>query len=488
MDKRYIGIDIGSLHSHAVQLAVSSDGLCVEKTFSTEMRRDTDSPQQFLRNIFAELAFDRRADVAVAVPPESVFFRTVEADSQDGEKVRVDESFAVERNFPVEPGRAVCQAYPYHRLEAGKYRVLTAATKTDALADRLKLLTEAKIKPILMDASVFAIHSVVIQNYPETESTSVIVVHLDKSHFTAAIADDNKIIAVRKLPIESDRQIADLLSDDFIELAAREVRFTWQRVFGESIREGTRLYLVAESSVCEQLESAFERLGCRTVVVEPFARVKVSPQCKADASVAVAEGLALRLASPEIGGGVNFLKAYKDSLGAKANLKRELLGCAALIGAIFLVWVSTLFVRVSYYKSKHSQITGRIKEVFENTLPEEKNIVNPLVQLDRKLETLRADCVLFGALRRAGPLEILHTISTSLPTEANIQINEMLVGSESVRLTGTGNSFESIYDWQRQLEKNPMFSAVEIQDIRTVDTDNVVFFNLLIWPTASEQT
>jgi Tfp pilus assembly protein PilN len=81
---------------------------------------------------------------------------------------------------------------------------------------------------------------------------------------------------------------------------------------------------------------------------------------------------------------------------------------------------------------------------------------------------------------RLGPFEVLHAITTSIPAEANININSMLITTESVRLTGTSQSFESVYNWQRSLEKIQGFSNMDVQNIRREPESQLVHFTMSI--------
>ncbi len=69
----------------------------------------------------------------------------------------------------------------------------------------------------------------------------------------------------------------------------------------------------------------------------------------------------------------------------KLNLRKELITCAALVGAIAVFWLLGLFVRLSILEANYARIKNQIRDVFQTALPQEKNIVNPLVQLEQKL-------------------------------------------------------------------------------------------------------
>src|SRR4030042_7044371 len=81
MVKRCIGIDIGPAVGRAVQIVGASGGFRIEKAFSTQTRRASDSLPEILRGLFAKFGFDRRAAVAASMPQDGVFFRILQTDA-----------------------------------------------------------------------------------------------------------------------------------------------------------------------------------------------------------------------------------------------------------------------------------------------------------------------------------------------------------------------------------------------------------------------
>ena len=113
---------------------------------------------------------------------------------------------------------------------------------------------------------------------------------------------------------------------------------------------------------------------------------------------------------------------------------------------------------------------------------EEKNIVNPLVQLEQKLGSFRKDYQLFASFYPANlsPLKVLHGITSNTPSQGNIRIDDLLITTESVRLKGTCDSFDSVYQWQRLLQDIPGFTPVDVQDVQKDARANVIHFIILI--------
>lgn len=490
MIKRSIGIDIGSFGLCAVQASRATGQFRIEKTFSTPTRRSSDSMPDILRSLASQHGFDRRAEVAISMPHNTVFFRNLAACSGNVEQAHELADSVLEHNFPMQSDEIVAQSCSHHQLPGEEYSVLTAAVARKSLHERLNTLAGTRMNPALVDAVIFAIHSTITVNHPEIKTGKAIIAYVDEHYIALAITQDNNILIVRNIIIDSlSGNDADLAQKRIAETLSNEVKITWQKVFRCEIEENTRIYLASGDCGLSGLEALVEEHPhCQAIAVNPYARVESSSDSHSDASICVAEGLALRALAPEETTGVNFLENDNAEVKPTFDLKKDFKICAKLVAAIAVISLIGLFIQSSRLETRYTDIKNEIKEVFQQTLPEEKNIVNPLVQLEQKLQSLQKDYSLFGPVSGAttGPAEILYAITKSLPLGASISIDSMLITTDSVRLTGTSRSFEPMYNWQRLLQDIPQFSTVDVQDIRRQQNGELVNFTILISLTTPE--
>lgn len=484
MVKRCIGIDIGFSYLRAVQIMRTEDELCIEKVFSAQTRQSKDSPQEILSQLSSKHGFDRRSDVAISMPHDAVFFRNLETDFAGLEQIRQVPRSALEHNFPIEPDQIVAQACSHRRLPDDKYSVLTAAVSKTSLSEILNIFAGAKIRPNLVETAIFALHSTIAINHPEIATGQAIIAYIDESYLTLAVTENNNILIVRNFPIvsRSDNN-TDSIQDHVAELLACEAEVTWQKVFGTDIEEETKIYMAFGGDVSGDLDAAVtESLRCQIVKVEPYAGIKCSPEHNGGKAICVAEGLALRAIAPEKNLGINFLEVNNADTKPTSDLRKELIICAALTAAIIVVSFVGLFVRLFHLESKYTNIKSEIRKVFQNTLPEEKNIVNPLAQLEQQLVSFQKDNQLFASFHPTSltPLKVLHNITTNTPSESNIRINDLLITTESVRLKGTCDSFDSVYQWQRLLQEIDGFTLVDVQNPQRNPKGDAIHFTILI--------
>lgn len=494
MVKRCIGIDIGPSHLCAVQISRTGEKFCVEKVFGTQTRRSEDSQSEILRSLTGRFGFDRHADVAISMPNDAVFFKNLETDFASLGQLRTGNFSLLEHNFPIQPDEIVGQVCSYRRLpESENWSVLAAAVTRASLYETLKTLAGAKMHPRLVDTPIFAIHAAVVVNHPEIMTGRAIIAYIDESHLVLAVTGDGDILLVRNIPIVAASDNGSSSPEGRIAaILAREAHISWQRIFGTDIAQEIKIYLVTAED-CEYLQPLIEEiLHCQATIVDPYARVEAAADClvweepsvarKADFPVCVAEGLALRVLAAEQTKGLNFLQPRIADIGPKLNLKKELVTCAALVGAIAVFWLLGLFVRLSYLEADYAQIKDEIEEVFQAVLPDEKNIVNPLVQLEQKLASFRKDYQLFASFYPAalGPLEVLRSISITIPPQANLKVDDLLIGADTVSVKGTSDSFESVYQWQRLLCNVNGFRSVDVQNVQKEPRSGTVNFTIVL--------
>jgi Tfp pilus assembly PilM family ATPase len=490
MAKRCIGIDIDSQHLRAVQMARTGQKFRIEKVFCTQTRRSTDSMPDILTSLTSRHGFDRRADMAISIPHNAVFFRDLEIDSIDPEQIQKHNPLVLEHNFPIETDDILAQVYAYRPLPDERHSVLVAATAREALEERLDLLADMKMRPKIVDSAIFAVHSAIALNHPEIVTETAAIAYIDESYLTLALAQSNEIFLVRNIPIVPRSERPHLALEQIAEVVSREAQITWRRVLPVESEQEAKIYLVAPSSIAAGLKARLEdNLHCQTVIVDPCARMQCSTRCNADWQMCVAEGLALRALAPEKTTGVNFLDAGNAQTKAPFSPKKEVAICAALAAAIAVFSLVGLFVRLSHLEANYANVKGQITELFRRTLPDEKNIVSPLAQLQQKLDSVRRDYRRFESFSptRATPLQVLRTVSTNTPPHTNIEIRDLLVGADSVRLTGTCDSFGSFYEYQRLLAEIPYYGLVDVQDVHKEPKSDTVRFTILLSAAPMEQ-
>jgi Tfp pilus assembly PilM family ATPase len=443
------------------------DGPLLEKVFGTQTRRSTDSVSAILRSLVAEHGFDRRADVAVCLPAQTVSFVEVQTDAAGLQALRAGETLKLQNDLPIPVEDAIIQICSARTLPENKYDVVLAATAGDTVREQLRLLEEGNIHPSTVDAPILATQATLAANHPDTMTATTVILCVDESILTLAVMQEGTILIVRNIPVVCDDDWS-LSVEQTAEIIEREVEITWRKLFGAGPDGNLYILLAATSKAVEQLVPAIrEKIECRIAVVDPYARVKKSGDVvDADLSMSVAVGLALRALVCESRDPCDFLAAYNIRTRPGSRLKRELIVCTSLVVITAGIWFLGLFVRLSALESEYAGLKGRIQTVFRQALPQEKNIVDPLAQLQQKLDAVRDEYKAASSFGpgRFSPLEIWHMLATHTPKDGNLKFHDLTITTDFVQAVGSCDSFAVISEWQRLLKQIPGFDTVHVQD------------------------
>jgi len=464
MTKKSIGIDIGRSHVRAVQIARTSDGFRVEKTFGIQTRRSTDSATDILRSLTTEHDFDRHAQVAVSLPHHAIFFADTEIDGETLNALRRGDISALKDYFPIPSHEAIIQVCSARKQGQDRHLVLVAATSNELLGQQLDLLRTDKIDPVLVDTPITAAHTAVAYNHPDSSEGTALILHVDELTLGLAVIQDGDILAVRNIPVRmSPSHNTESLTRQVTDVLGREIEITWQKLFGADTETNLRIFLISAAQTAQDLATAIEgEVDCNLTVVDPYAHIEGPGHADENYPVCVAEGLALRKLLPPEYGQVNFLAARQTRAKGRPNVKKQLAVSGSLLGGIIAIWIIGLILQLTHLESQYATVRANIQDVFHRTLPGEKS-VSPLVQLQQATETFKQN---FGALTsfqrgRLTPLEILYALSTRPPTEGNPKLDDLFIDADSVRIIGSCDSFAAFSDWQRTIEELPDLHIVE---------------------------
>jgi general secretion pathway protein L len=189
----------------------------------------------------------------------------------------------------------------------------------------------------------------------------------------------------------------------------------------------------------------------------------------------------LSLALMEIQGtkGFNFRKGPFASKKFWEENKKNLIQSGALL---FLVLVLALFsVSLdSYLMGKRlTRLNHEITDIFTSTFPEVKKVVDPVEQMRIKIREAKKDA-LFPEGSETQPLaiDILNTLSTRIPKDVDVILTRLVLGSESVVISGDTDTFNSVDNIKSRLEQSGLFKKITISSANIDKSDKRVHFNL----------
>lgn len=480
--KRVIGIDAGTYHFSAVQMVRNADRFCIERIYSTRTRRTSDRPSAILKTLFDDHGFDRRAAIAAAMPYGTVFFRNLEISSDSPKNDPLDRSI-IQNNFPIAASDIIWQVCDQHKSESNAKTMLVSAVSKPALQKRIELFEAANAYPRIMDAPIFALHAAVVENHPQIANDRAMLLYIDETYVTIAVSDQNHLVMIRDMPISDTLNGKDPQAmEQTLNRIAEELVLTYRHVFKTDPDTAVKIYWMKAYDVCDAAGERFaEKTTLQMVPVDPFTNVNRLSELKPDNSITLAEGLALRLLQPERFSGADFFKKKFDRFSSALDIKKEIKTYAALAASIVVVGIAGLFVQRWHLERQYGRLKQQINRLFSQTVPEEKNIVNPVIQLQQKIDQSQKSYRQLGFLdRTAGPLEVLYILSKTMPDDAAVALESFLMNQRKIYITANASSFHNAHQWREALAESQMLESVEIQDIKKQTDRSMVTFTMVM--------
>lgn len=487
--KRSIGIDISRDKVRVVQLGHSRGRLSLEQACVQQIPNSTSLNENsvtdlrtLIKAIMTQEGFDTHATATVAMPSDRVFFHSFRTELSKDEDVRRLLKFELEDDFPVPFDDLVADICSCRELKEHKRQFLVGAVSRSELRDWVKILTEAGVECSVVTADACALHTALAFSHDLAYKLPSIIIYADGSRTILAISENNRLVCVRNLNYQDVSVNEDNTSTVTASMLTREIELTWRAIFNSCSPVPTRILVSGNNELIQNLSEALTKeTNYEIIILDPFVRIRCPAQQHVDSELTIALGLALMGANKNIDV-LNFLAADALKEDQKVKTKQSALVFGVLLLAIGILLVGNLFIQLNTLESQRQSIKRQIRQVFIQTLPEEKRIVNELAQMTEQFERLKAEYSTFATAisNRTSPLRILQGISEKITPDENISVSNISINAESVRLSGTATSFESVDNVISMLHQIDEFDRVELQSTDIDPRSSRLRFSLLI--------
>jgi len=471
--KRSIGIDINRDKISIVQLCFNRGELSLERSCTREIPESGSSEEKstadikaLINSMITEENFDTSAKVTVTGPANKVFFQNFRTDLSANEDVQQLLKFELEDDFPIPFDELVAGICGSRELKGDNREFLIGALNRLELQNRIKTINEAGLKCSAVTADVCALYAVTSISHNLIDETPSMIIHADNSRIILAITEKGRLVCVRHFNRQDLTKAGGSTSETLVPVLTREIEMTLRAIFGSNIHSQLKVFISANNELLQDLSGALpEAINCQVVALEPFTKIDCSEQQQANTDIVIAVGLAL-IGTNEIDEMLNFLAVDEFRSDQTAETKQGLFVFGFLLLAIGALLVVKLFYKLNTLENEHQLVKQQIREVFVQTLPGEKKIVNELAQMSEQLEIVRAEYNTFaaGLSDRVLPLRVLQNISEKITPEQNVRINDISIAPESVRLVGAAASFNSVDNIMSSLRQISGFNEVELQN------------------------
>lgn len=161
------------------------------------------------------------------------------------------------------------------------------------------------------------------------------------------------------------------------------------------------------------------------------------------------------------------------------KLRKNLAVVAAPLGLICLGLVGFFWWEYSGLAKQRDGMSAEIAAIFQETLPEVNRIVNPVQQLQVKIDESRKLYHAGGGGRGGNhQLDLLAELSSRIPQTLPIRISRLVADQNDVRISAETSDFNVVDNVKRELEKSAYFSSVVISSANLAPKGGEVRFEL----------
>ena len=244
-----------------------------------------------------------------------------------------------------------------------------------------------------------------------------------------------------------------------------------------------RLFLTGDGAAGISAENLARGLPVELQRVDLRRLLNLAPEGEDDAAwIPESMNGALALAMGEIEGreSLNFHRSQFPGRKLLSRYRDNLLRTGALAAAVLALMIVSVLTQSYGLKRQVAGLDAQIAAVFKTTFPEVKSIVDPYQQMQANLQELRKSAAGGDAGARFRSIDVLKNISEAIPGEIAVVFDRMVVGPETILISGTTAAFNVVDEIKGHLEQLSGFKKVTISSANTDRSGKDVNFQLKV--------
>jgi type II secretion system protein L len=481
MSRKIFGIDISRQEVTAVVVQSRIKGNWIEDCSSIPLSVGEDFEDEVdraLETITGQMDISGAVCVA-ALPASFVSFRNLTVPFKEKKKISQILPFELETTLPYAPEDVVAD---FSRLDLKDGRdhsgILAAAVEKERIESFLDLLKARGIEPDIVTVSGFAV-SQCLNRFTQEASTQLLL-NIAENRTTITLNLAGQVMMVRSFAgrVTDENGIRHIISRVRQTLAALEERMGMPYEIDDVRLTGSASQ---NALVTETIEKTLDMPATPLDLMAHSGMVSLSSAEK-EWQASKMDG-ALSLALVEIAGleVLNFRQGRFAVQQAWVEHKKDIVKTGILAAAVLAIFLTNAMVDYYTVKKRADAVQKEIVEIFQSTFPEVSKIVDPLHQMRLKLEESRnSDLYPQVSERPVDAIDILNDISRLIPSQIDVALNSIIIGSDSILISGNTGTFNAVDDMKSRLEKAEAFKAVSISSANMNKAGNRVRFKLKV--------
>lgn len=349
--------------------------------------------------------------VAVSIPPEDLSIRIVELPFEDRKKINEALPFELAGFLHVEVDEVVADA-----VQLGENKVMAVAVEKRVIRDYLEALSPLGLDPIWMGPGLFAMPVLMNELFGREGCRALL------SPGIFAVVQDGmpRLLKHAKRLDNVGLGVAFL---DAEEISVDEVHFSgWD-------------------NDKEALEEMFQ--GARLVPLDLPGGIAPEAAEALALSMLLDKGLAGTI--------VNFRRGEFEYTKERDAFRRKLRLTAALCASLLVLAAGDFYVRYLGLTSELEAYRQSLRASYQELFPGERNISDPVYQLEAKLKAVEKEAASLGSGGRS--LDVLKSVAVAVPDGLGVKIDEFSIANGRITAKGEAQTFNGANSVKESLQK-----------------------------------
>jgi type II secretion system protein L len=479
MSEGFLGIDISTDYVAVTQIAHGLKGYQVMAADHV-MINEAGGIDEALKSLLEPLDLEG-VTCAVSIPGERASYRNLQMPFRDKKKIRQTLVFELETMLPVPAEDLIVDFTMVDRSD--KSEILAASVKREDVSQYLAHLKAHGVDPEVMDVGCVPTLSWLLNQ--EGIPDDGLLVDFDHSKNTMLLFHDRRLALLRTFPFEGSTVQPAESNETEGGLGSirshREVDESGLGSFCTQLQNTLHAFasqtentlrpdkvfvtgIIASDADIENTMSRHLELPVETVQVSGDPKINVDPDIAQGWNPALMDNalaLALGEARPQLG--FNFRREEFEVKRVYWGRVKGL-GKVAAVLAVILVLVSVdLGIEYFSLRKQYRTLDQQITQVFKQTLPGVKRIVDPVAQMGAEINALeKTASSMPGIGTGTRVLDLLREFSMRVPESADVHVARIVVDPDVVQIKGDTDTFNTVDTIKKGLEPSSYFGDVTI--------------------------
>ena len=483
MSSKILTIDIQQEQIVALLLNYEQKGIRILDSVCRVLPAKSEQDDEFspdmiraLSEISAQLVRDRYDSCLICIPANRFFFRTLELPFKNPKKIKQIIPFEMENHLALEANNFdfdFCLMNKNNNTD-GTNMVSIASIERDILEKYKACFSASGISPdVITLGSGYSMALV----FAGLTDQSAIFIYAEPLFASIYIIGSGQIIFCRSFALDSEEPESNVEKNLIYTYLSFNEHFKSQLLLNRIAISGTAPFL---DNLAQNLETRFQE---KVQVFNIFEALDIrfdkdnfssqhydmSQNAIALAEIEIKEMDRYNFSS-KVSGLADFYQEHKSGFIS-----------SIVLAIIFLIIYSVQpLINVNLMANHIEELDKKIIRVFQSDFPQITNIVDPVHQMQVKLEELKNNRPVDISGQSSLNIDILSEISKMLPSGVDIIITRFVRTENILLVSGSADQFNTIDKMKNSFEKIVFFKNVDINSASMDKIEKRVKFNLQI--------